>query len=457
MPALVYRICGLLSLILARVPVGTNLGLLHLLLALLSGRFLAARGAVFPALDGLGLSPAQVRRSEAALCYGRWHTADLLAGFRRAVAQEGRLTPCEYEGVRPVACDLSAFFRPHLRGPGGQPLDSRHYVSGAGKALPAVVFGLCAGVGRVGGTSPSTGARLGLPRLVLRREAGEREADLQRRLVRQAAQGLDPAEALVVDAGFGLADLLAVPGLRFVARVRSNVSARRSAPPAYKGRGRRPERGEIVRPLARTRAGHTIEATPPDEVASWADGRRRLRAEVWDALVLPGGKPGDPAFRLVALHDPRYRQPLLLVSSLGVSAEALWRLYRDRWAVEQLPLSAKPMLGAERAFVSGEQSRYRLPELALLSGSLLSYVAATGSPAPSGFWDRAARPTCGRLRRSLARVQSEHYAELPVLGGQLRRKNSVTAHLKTGVEAHRRQKMAQAPPEAAHATSFTGN
>ena len=451
MPAVVYRICALLSQVLARVPVGTNLGLLHLLLSLLSGRFLAARGAVFPALDGLGLAPDEVRRSEAALCYGRWQAADLLAGLGRAVAQEGRFAPCEYEGVRPVACDLSAFFRPHLRGRDGRPLDSRHYVSQAGRALPAVVFGLCVAVGHVGRT------RLGLPRLVLRREAGEREADLQRRLVRQAAQALDPAEALVVDAGFGLADLLAVPGLRFIARVRTNVSARRSTPPAYKGRGRRPERGQVVRPLARTRAGQTIEATPPDEVASWADGKHRLRAEVWGALVLPDGKPGDPAFRLIALYDPRYRQPLLLASSLSVSAPVLWRLYRDRWAVEQLPLSAKPMLGAERAFVSGAESRYRLPELALLAGSLLSYVAATGTPASSGFWDRAARPTCGRLRRSLARVQSEHYEKLPVLGEQLRKKDSVTAHLKTGVEAHRRQKAAQAPPEVAHATSFTGN
>ena len=446
MPALVYRICALLSQVLTHVPVGTNLGLLHLLLSLLSGRFLAARGAVFPALDGLGLTPEEVRRSEAALCYGRWQTTDLLGGWQRAVAQEGQFVPCEYEGVRPVACDLSAFFRPHLCGRDGPLLDSRHYVSQAGRALPAVVFGLCAAVGQAGRT------RLALPRLVLRREVGECEADLQRRLVQQAAQVVAPAEALVVDAGFGLADLLAVPGLRFVARVRSNESARRNAVPAYKGRGRRPERGQIVRPLARTRAGHVIEATPPDEVTCWADGGHRLRAEVWGALVLPDGRPGDPVFRLVALHDPRYRQPLLLATSLSVSAPALWRLYRDRWAVEQWPLSAKPMLGAERAFVFGAESRYRLPELALLAGSLLSYVAATSAAAPSGFWDRAARPTCGRLRRTLARLRPGDYAESPALMGRLRKKGSVTAHLKTGVDAHKRQKAAQTPPEATHAT-----
>lgn len=78
MSPLVYRICALLSQVLVRVPLGTNLGLLHLLLALLCGRFLGMRGAVFPALASLELPDADVRRSEAALCYGRWDAADLL-------------------------------------------------------------------------------------------------------------------------------------------------------------------------------------------------------------------------------------------------------------------------------------------------------------------------------------------------------------------------------------------
>ena len=42
MSSLVYRICTLLTQVLADVPVGTNLGLLHLLIALMSGRFLAS-------------------------------------------------------------------------------------------------------------------------------------------------------------------------------------------------------------------------------------------------------------------------------------------------------------------------------------------------------------------------------------------------------------------------------
>lgn len=438
MSSLVYRICTLLTQVLADVPVGTNVGLAHVFLALLSGRFLAARGAMFPALDSLGLAPDAVRRANAAVGCGQWHTAALLARWQQVVRREGRFVPACYEGVRPVACDLSAFFRPHLQG-----VDSKHYVADAGKALPALVFGLGVAVGRIG-TS-----RFALPRLLLRRKAGESETDLQTRLVTQAAQTLADDEALIVDAGFGLPDLLQTPPLRFVARVRANITARRSFLPAYSGKGRPPERGDLVRPLTRTRAGKEIAATAPDATARWYDGKQRITAQLWNNLVLPDHKPGAATFRIVAIYDPRYKEPLLLATNLNVSAYALWRLYRDRWAVEHLPLAAKPMLGAERAFVFGQESRYRLPELALLAGNLLAYVAATSQPVASGFWDRAARPTCGRLRRVLGRMNC---AELPGLAGQLRKKNSVTAHLRKGIEAHRRHKAPAMPVGAAHVT-----
>ena len=78
-----------------------------------------------------------------------------------------------------------------------------------------------------------------------------------------------------------------------------------------------------------------------------------------------------------------------------------------------------------------------MPELAMLAGNVLSYVAACSQPIAMGFWDRCAHPTCGRVRRVLARM---HFSDLPVLSGQLRKKDSPTAHLPKGVKAHRRQK-----------------
>jgi hypothetical protein len=97
------------------------------------------------------------------------------------------------------------------------------------------------------------------------------------------------------------------------------------------------------------------------------------------------------------------------------------------------------MLGAARQCVFAPTSRQRLPELSLRAGSILAYTAATHPAVPTGFWDRAPRSTPGRLRRVLAQG---HYEDLQELPEHLRKKQSPTAHLPTGVRGHRRQKKA---------------
>jgi hypothetical protein len=427
MSTIVYRISVLLGVLLAEVPVGTNLGLFWLLWALISGRFLLSRGAVFPALADGGLPAEAVRRSGAALAYGRWAIQTLIQAWHQAVQQEGYWQAHRYEGFRPVACDLVGFFRPRLSGCLG-----KHYHSGADKALPAVVCAVVAAVGSLGTV------RFPLIRLILRAAPGDQsEAALQRRAVTQVSATLQRDEVLVVDAGFGVAALLTADGTRFVARVARNFTARRNVLPAYKGRGRGLIYGERVRPLPRTYKGKRIAATPPDATAQWVVGRRMLQAQVWDNLVPSTATPGGPAFRCVVIDDPRYQEPWVLATNLPVSAYALWCLYRDRWPIEQIPLAAKQMLGAHRAFVFGDESRHRLPELALLAGNVLTYVAATSVAVATGFWDRYCRPTCGRLRRVLLRVD---FSEIPVPAGKLWKKASVTVHLPKGVQGHRRQK-----------------
>ena len=286
--------------------------------------------------------------------------------------------------------------------------------------------------------------RFPLVRLILRTDPDDpSEAALQRRAVTQAGATLQPDEVLVVDAGFGVAALLTAGVTRFVTRVARNFTARRNVLPAYKGRGRDPVYGERVRPLPRTHKGKTIAATPPDATAQWVVAGRTVQAQVWDNLVLSTAKPGAAAFRCVVIHDPRYQEPLVLATNLPVSAYALWGLYRDRWPIEQTPLAAKQRLGAHRAFVFSGASRHRLPALALLAGNVLTYVAATSVAVATGFWDRYCRPTCGRLRRVLLRVD---FSEIPVPAGPLRKKASVTAHLPKGVQGHRRQKGVKTPP-----------
>src|SRR5919197_1323327 len=188
MSTIVYRISVLLGAILADVPVGTNLGLFWLLWALISGRFLLSRGAVFPALADGGLPADAVRRSGAALAYGRWAIQTLVQAWYQVVQQEGRWHAHVYEGFRPVACDLVGFFRPRLGGCVG-----KHYQSGADTALPAIVFAVVTAVGSVGKV------RLPLLRLILRANPGDRsEAALQRRALTQAGAALPPDEVLVV-------------------------------------------------------------------------------------------------------------------------------------------------------------------------------------------------------------------------------------------------------------------
>jgi hypothetical protein len=431
MSNLSYVIISLLCRVLSSVPIGTNRGLFMVLWALLSGRFLASRGAVFPAIAAMGLADAEVRRAEAALAYGRFRTSDLVSAWHQIVVEQGHWQPHRYEGVCPVSGDLSGFYRPHLA-----TCTTKHYMSQAGKALPALVYGLCVEVGSVGTM------RLGLPRLVLRQEPGETEADLQRRLVKEVTAGLASDQALIVDAGFSLADLLAQDRLGFVVRMAQNTTARKNVLPDYAGKGRPPEYGESVRPLPRKHKKRTIPATKPERVVCWKDGRHQIKAHLYENVVAAGEKPGGKSYRLIVIFDPRYHKPLVLATNLTVTAEAVWRLYKDRWPVEQLPLAAKQMLGAERSFVFSKEASYRLPELALLAGNLLSYVAATTPAVATGFWDRCCRPTCGRLRRYLERLL---FSELPLPEDRLRKKASITDHLPKGIDGHRRQKAGQRP------------
>jgi hypothetical protein len=427
MSCIVYRINFLLEKLLANVPVGTNLALWHLFWTILSGRLLASRGALFPALCDFGLDPQSVRRAEAGVCYGSFHVEDLLENWQETLLSEGRFRSHVFEGVRPVACDLIGFFRPQLSGALG-----KHYHSQADKALPAVSVGIIGSVGSVGTM------RFALARaIVTQEESNLSEKALKQRTIARVAALLKRGETAIFDAGFEPEELLDGGVGEFVVRGATNFTARRNFLPPYKGVGAHAKRGKIVRPLARTYKDKEIASTPPDATARWKVGKRWLKAWIFEDLVPSERMPGGRSLRCVVIWDPKYKHPLVLVTTLGVSAYALWCLYYDRWPIEQIPLAAKQMLGAVRSFVFNPQCRVRLPALSLLAGNLLTYVAASTPPAPTGFWDRCARPTCGRLRRVLAGI---HFRDLPVPEGRIRKKDSVTAHLPTGVSAHRRHK-----------------
>ena len=160
-----------------------------------------------------------------------------------------------------------------------------------------------------------------------------------------------------------------------------------------------------------------------------------MTVEVWRDLVLSQHKvaPDNYLWQVVAVHHPDFKQPLLLGYTIAVATLATpYLIYTDRWPIEQLPLAAKQMLGFERQFVHAPESCQRLPELALLAGSILSYVAAVLPPIPTGFWDRQPAATPGRLRRILLALHFPFSYPLPE---RIREKEAVTDHLPKGQAA----------------------
>lgn len=417
MPTIVYRIIEVLSVLVTDLPIGTNLGVFYLLWTVLSGRLLQSRGALIPALAASGLLPDAVRRAWAALAYGAWDVATLLVNFQALVQHERRWQRHRVAGLRPVAVDQVGFFRPRLQG-----CPTKHYASQVGKALPAIPFGVLTAVGAVADQT------VPLLRDIVR--APDNAA-----LLVAAQAHLAADEFLVADRGFFVAQMQAAQVERYVLRVAKNFTARRATLPPYAGRGRRPTRGVLVRPCARRYRGREMAATAPDRTEAWQAEGRPLQAQVWDDLVSSTASPGAPTLTCYLITDPHYRTPLLLIASFKLSAAEAYLAYRARWPVEQVPLAAKQLLGAHRQFVFGEDSRQRLPELALLSGSLLMYLAATQPAQPTGFWDRTPQPTAGRLRRQLAQYQ--YSEDWPMLAG-IRKKASVTEHLPKGITGHRR-------------------
>jgi len=415
------------------LPIGTNRALLDLLWMLLGGHLLAARGAVIPALAALGWDPARVRRAWAAVGQGAWQVDDLLTTWQAVVAAEGQWQPHRHGGYQPVAVDLTGFWRPRLRA-----CPTTHYHHAAGKALPAIPLGLVARIGQVGTQ------RLGLPLALVRADPTDPSpAAHTQALLTAAVARLAREDVLVTDRGVGLAAVQAAGATRSVTRLPQNFTARRRTPPAYAGRGRPATRGVVVRPLPRTYRDRVIAATPPDTTTTWTEDGVVLRAETWTDLILPATAPDEAAtatgFTVVAIHDPRHPTPLLLAVSVAVTARVARDLYADRWAIEHLPLAAKQVLGAARQFVSAPETCQRLPELVVVAGAILSYLAATTPTPATGFWDRQPRPTPGRLRRVLGRVPFPDTYPFPA---RVREKAAVTAHLPTGCWGQRRPRTA---------------
>lgn len=396
---------------------------------LVSGALHDSRGAIFPALKSIDLTDEETRRAWAAMRYGCWQTEELLETWRAYVVNQGEWQASRYAGYYTKAVDITAYWRPTLKG-----LKSKHYNDEADKALPAVVIGMVGRVGRIGQQ------RMALLTNLVRGDLKDAsKTAIQDKLLQQVAEYLAEDEMPVLDAGFKLKALYQAGLERFVLRLAANFTARRNYLPEYDG-GRPNEYGDVVRPLARSYDGKQIPATPPDRVETWQHLGLEYRAEFWDDLVPRECQPSpeNQTFMVAAVYSPHFENPWLLACPLPLSGADFWGFYQDRWPIEQIPLASKHGVGAVRQFVFAKESCYRFSELSMLAGSILTYLAATLPPIPTGFWDRNPKGTPGRLRRWLGRTTFSNLP--PPKQGRIRRKSSVTAHLPTGISGHRRSK-----------------
>ncbi len=376
------RTLHVIEQIVKSVPIGTNLGLLHLIWAMISGAFLPARGAVHTALGLTGLSPQEIRCGWSALRHGVWRIGELISRFQTLVREDGQWQRHDYDGYRPLAVDLTAIWRPRLQGWSG-----KLYRQLLGKSFVGICYGLIARVGYL------DGQRIPILAAIVRgSRTVSQAAPLKMATLKRAVSLMEDNDVLLHDGGVSIAQIQAARVPRYVIRMSSNCTGRRPKVRPYKGVGVYPTKGELVRPLPRTFKGNFHAATPPDTQRRFRFDGRIVQAKGWLNLMRADLNVHDDheLFSVWVIDDPLFEDDMVLGTNLPTSTalETLYQLYIDRWPVEQVPLVAKQLLGCLRQFVFAEPSCWRLGELAFFVGNLLTWLAATSPAVPAGYWDR---------------------------------------------------------------------
>lgn len=375
------QILPVLEFLVKPIQIGTNLALLQLMWAMLNGSFLSSRGALHSALASSRFDQQTTQRCWRVLRYGVWSVEELLLRWQQWAEHETAWQPRCHSGWHPVAYDVTTFWRPKLKGWSG-----RGFHRLAGRLMPGVAIGVVVRVGRV------DTQRIPLLSKLFRTPVGATdEQAVEAKLLQHAQVDLSENEVALFDAGFELSAIQAANVARFVVRMARNCVLRRNfITPKESKRGAPRKYGDFVRPLARSYKGKETAATKPDQIVAFEMGGHSITAHGWTGLVRRDQQPNKQlaTVQIWAFHDPRYLKPMVLATSLAAPAEVILQLYLDRWPVEQVPLVAKQMLGLQRMYVYATISVQRLPELALLMANVLTVMAASLPPTPSGYWDK---------------------------------------------------------------------
>jgi hypothetical protein len=444
-----YRILDLIEQMVAVAPKGTALGLSDVVSAMFNGYFIESGGAVTPAVEAFLRQKiadekereARTRRASKAITYGSYNLLEIMTKLQDIVQKEGEWEPIRAQGYRVVSVDFTPFRRLAVK-----KLKAKAYVSEANRAVAAVPVGMIAEVGTVKSQRVALLKNATVANLTL-----NDEKEHKKKLYKLVAKALDQDEIAVFDAGFGLAGAMASNISQCLIRLAKNCTFGKTAgkiPERTSKMGRPPTqyKAEIVRPLAREHGDKTIPATTADKSCTLTDENgREIDVHIWHKVYFlerhlkeitdkrQKKKLRHTPLKIIAIYDPDYNEPLLVGTPLlALSPGAARQIYLARWPVEGLPQTGKYILSGGKGthYVHHPTAMERLPVLSLVFGSLLKYVAATSPPFRTGFWDRAVKPTYGRLLRHLKKVG------IP-LSSQLFKKESVTAHLPVGYDAIR--------------------
>jgi hypothetical protein len=444
-----YRILDLIEQMVRVAPQGTALGLSDVVSAMFSGYFIESGGAITPAVEAFlrreisdeKEREARTRRAAKAITYGSYNLLEVMTKLQDIVHREGQWEPVKAQGYRVVSVDFTPFRRLAVK-----KLKAKAYVSEANRAVSAVPVGMIAAVGTVNEQRIALLKNATVANLTINVEKAAKK-----KLYQQVAKELDLDEIAVLDAGFGLAGAMEANISQCLIRLAKNCTfgktpGKIAERTSHIGRPPTQYKAEIVRPLARKHGDKTIPATEADESCTISDENgRKIEVAIWQKVYFlerhlkeitderKKKQLRHTPLKIIAIYDPDYDEPLLVGTPLlSLQPEAARQIYLARWPVEGLPQTGKYILSGGKGthYVHHPTAMERLPVLSLVLGSLLKYVAATLPPFRTGFWDRAVKPTYGRLLRHLKKVG------IP-LSSQLFKKESVTTHLPVGYDAIR--------------------
>lgn len=431
------------------LPKGTDLGLCDVISAMYSGYFIESGGGIMPAVDQY-LSAyitdeteraARSRRAAKAITYGQFNQVELLSELKRIVEADGHWEATRIQGYRLKPVDMTGYKRRRVK-----KLKSKSYDSQIGRAVPAVSFGMMGTTGRVGAQRMALLEMLVGGDITQNSPSGEME-----KVYKEVAKKLTGTDLALFDAGFSLVDAVRHGIENCVVRLAKNCTFGKTAgkiPPRTSDKGRKPSRhqADIVRPVARQHGDKVLPASEPEQIETVVNEvGQEIKIEIWSRVYFLERhldrvdnealkrKLRQRPLQVVVIHHPDYKDPLVLGTPvLELTAASLLAIYPERWPIEGIPQTGKYLLsgGGGRHYVHHPTAIKRLPALTMIFGSLLKYLAAISPPIRSGFWDRIAKPTYGRLVKHLKKVG------LP-LSSQLSKKASSTAHLPLGYEAIR--------------------